>query len=262
VCDRVLIDDFLSADELSTLRRIAAKGMAKGRGASVLGPTIMDVNSGWVLTAGSHQPSAIYRDGPLFDAHEYDVYRAVSEKLKRHVEASFGLSALHFTAPTFITREADDLDGTWRPATPHDEYWHPHVDKNNTDHYDYSGLVYLSTAGADFEGGLLELFDDPAALDCAPFMDPVDPGPCRVVSAPGLEVAPRAGRAIVFGSGRENPHRVTRVTGGTRFVLSFWFTCDARREMRSFLDGKMHVRFGEGGSDQKARRSAPRKTEL
>ena len=25
---------------------------------------------------------------------------------------------------------------------------------------------------------------------------------------------------------------------------SFWFTCDKRREMKSFLDGKMHVRFG------------------
>ena len=26
----------------------------------------------------------------------------------------------------------------------HDEYWHPHVDHNNTGHYHYSGLLYLS----------------------------------------------------------------------------------------------------------------------
>ena len=25
----------------------------------------------------------------------------------------------------------------------HDEYWHAHVDKNNTGHYDYSGLLYV-----------------------------------------------------------------------------------------------------------------------
>jgi len=30
---------------------------------------------------------------------------------------------------------------------------------------------------------------------------------------------------------------------------SFWFTCDSRREMKSFLDGKMHVRF-EGSESQ------------
>ena len=46
-----------------------------------------------------------------------------------------------------------------------------------------------------------------------------NPGPCLVVAPPRLTVSPRAGRAIVFGSGAENPHRVSRVTGGTRFVL-------------------------------------------
>jgi hypothetical protein len=33
------------------------------------------------------------------------------------------------------------------------------------------------------------------------------------------------------------------------FAGSFWFTCDGRREMKSFLDGKMHVRF-EGSDSQ------------
>lgn len=33
------------------------------------------------------------------------------------------------------------------------------MDKNNTAHYDYSGLVYLSTQGVDFEGGTLEFYD-------------------------------------------------------------------------------------------------------
>ena len=35
----------------------------------------------------------------------------------------------------------------------HDEYWHTHADMNNTAHYQYSGLMYLSTYGEDFTGG-------------------------------------------------------------------------------------------------------------
>ena len=35
----------------------------------------------------------------------------------------------------------------------HDEYWHVHADMNNTHHYHYSGLMYLSTYGDDFTGG-------------------------------------------------------------------------------------------------------------
>jgi hypothetical protein len=35
----------------------------------------------------------------------------------------------------------------------HDEYWHPHVDHNNTGHYHYSGLLYMSNYGLDFTGG-------------------------------------------------------------------------------------------------------------
>ncbi len=45
------------------------------------------------------------------------------------------------------------------PPPPPDEYWHAHVDKNNTAHYDYSGLLYLSTYGKDFTGGRLTFVD-------------------------------------------------------------------------------------------------------
>jgi predicted RNase H-like nuclease len=38
---------------------------------------------------------------------------------------------------------------------------------------------------------------------------------------------------------------VERVTSGQRFVLSFWFTCDKRREFDIFLDGKAHVAFSQ-----------------
>lgn len=139
----------------------------------------------------------------------------------------------------------------------HDEYWHPHVDKNNTSHYDYSGLIYLSTQGVDFTGGSLHFFS-PSALDC-----PNDPaaGPCAVIAEPELTVAPAQGRLIVFGSGKENPHRVSRVLSGVRFVLSFWFTCDARREMRNFLDGRQHVHFTPSGEAQEGQESQERESQ-
>ena len=58
-----------------------------------------------------------------------------------------------------------------------------------------------------------------------------------------MVVAPVPGRLIVFGSGRENPHRVNIVNSGTRYVLSFWFTCDESRVFEHFLDGKMHQQY-------------------
>ena len=64
-------------------------------------------------------------------------------------------------------------------------------------------------------------------------------------------VRPRKGRMIVFGSGRENPHRVTRVRSGTRYVLSFWFTCDQRKTFKTFLDGKNHRTFDEKKKEKK-----------
>jgi hypothetical protein len=86
----------------------------------------------------------------------------------------------------------------------HDVYWMPHVDKNNTGHYDYSGLLYLSTHGEDFDGGLfdfVELSDESTTESTIP---------------------PKAGTLLSFTAGRENPHRVNLVEGGERFVLSFW----------------------------------------
>ena len=36
---------------------------------------------------------------------------------------------------------------------------HAHVDKNNTEHYDYSGLLYLSDYETDFTGGMFAFLD-------------------------------------------------------------------------------------------------------
>jgi hypothetical protein len=56
-------------------------------------------------------------------------------------------------------------------------------------------------------------------------------------------VEPIAGRTLIFTSDHENPHYVERLESGERFVLAFWFTCDAAREFEIFLDGKAHTTF-------------------
>ena len=56
-------------------------------------------------------------------------------------------------------------------------------------------------------------------------------------------VEPKAGRVVIFSSGKENPHYVDRVTSGSRYVLAFWFTCDPERKFEIFLDGKSHTAF-------------------
>ena len=72
---------------------------------------------------------------------------------------------------------------------------------------------------------------------------------------------------ITFGSGRENPHRVERVTEGTRYVLSFWFTCDKKFKFSNYLDGKQHNTFErvkekkeKKEKKKKRRRRRPRRT--
>jgi hypothetical protein len=56
-------------------------------------------------------------------------------------------------------------------------------------------------------------------------------------------VEPRKGRLILFSSGLENYHRVERVLSGQRFVLAFWFTCDAAKRFEIYLDGQAHIAF-------------------
>lgn len=192
-------------------------------------------------------------------------------------------------APCFGTellsrrRLTDDLESSNSNPPTLNQKRHPHVDKNNTAHYDYSGLLYLSEYGRDFEGGLFEFFHADGRSDTL-----IEPAP---------------GRLFIFTSGRENPHRVRqcvycgdlsanrtrrlppttltrtlidpaiishptptrkthtqvqKVTAGTRYVLSFWFTCREEYSFTNFLDGKAHRRFKgmreeeEGGGDGEA----------
>jgi 2OG-Fe(II) oxygenase superfamily len=160
----------------------------------------------------------IYRgDVSVYSADDYEFYKQTVEKIRSFVQNSFQLDFLYLTAPTFVTRLIGN--SSWSPKSMHDENWHMHVDKANTKHYDYSGLLYLSEYGVDFEGGLFQIL------------------------SPNMTVQPTPGMLLSCSAGQENPHQVMQVTSGVRYCLSFWFTCDERRRFANFLDGKAHNSF-------------------
>lgn len=220
-CGRALRDNFVSPEDVIALREIAEIGMANR--SRLGGPTIMDVNTGFVKDSNGlvniYQSHPSAPPTPRFTAEQFALYRNVIEKIRLALIDEFQLQHLYFTAPTFITRIVGNV--SWAPADLHDEYWHPHVDKANTPHYDYSGLLYLSDYGLEFTGGLFAFIDKKSEQI----------------------VEPARGRLMMFTSAKENFHQVRKVETGTRYVMSMWFTCDERRHFKNFLDGKMHVHF-------------------
>ncbi|TYZ57511.1 hypothetical protein PybrP1_004354 [[Pythium] brassicae (nom. inval.)] len=220
-CGRAVRDGFVTPEEVAQLREIAEIGMANR--SRLGGPTIMDVNTGFVKDGDGlvniYQKDRSSPPVPRFTAEQFALYRSVIERIRLALVEEFQLEFLYFTAPTFITRLVGNA--SWSPTEIHDEYWHPHVDKDNTQHYDYSGLVYLSDYGVEFTGGLFAFLDK---------------GREQVVE-------PARGRLMMFTAGKENLHQVRQVATGERFVMSMWFSCDARKQFRNFLDGKMHQHF-------------------
>ena len=219
-CGRRIADNLFEPEDISNLLSIAQKGLALR--AAVGGPTIVDINTGFIRDSEGIE-NMFARSEEVYTPSDFSVYGAIIKKLKNYVMSTFDITELYFTAPTFITR----LDGrpSWTPQDIHDEYWHVHADMNNTRHYQYSGLLYLSTYGSDFKGGRLH------------FVSPSNFSHSEEI------VVPVAGRVVIFTSGAENPHYVERVTGGQRFVLAFWFTCNPKNEFEIFLDGKAHAVF-------------------
>lgn len=153
-CLRFIGDNIFESNDITSLLQIAEKGM--NTRVSNGGPTILDINTGYIrdteglanLFGDDYKKDESDR---LFTSNDFATYGRIINKLKNLVSSKFNIENLYFTAPTFITK----LDGNsaWKPREIHDEYWHTHADMNNTDHYQYSGLLYLSTYGVDFTGG-------------------------------------------------------------------------------------------------------------
>ncbi|KAF1794166.1 Prolyl 4-hydroxylase, alpha subunit [Phytophthora cactorum] len=226
MCGRALIDNFVTPEQVTQLREIAEIGMQNR--SELGGPTIMDINTGFVRDSEGlvniYQPEQRIpnEDKPgvkRFTKKQFSLYRGVVEKIRLAVMKEFGLEELYFSAPTFMTRLIGNE--SWTPSEIHDEYWHPHVDKENTKHYDYSGLLYLADYAEEFTGGLFSFIDENSET----------------------VIEPARGRLMMFTAGSENLHVVRKVETGTRYVLSLWFSCNERKQFHNFLDGNMHKYF-------------------
>ena len=209
---RVKIPSFLSEAEVSWLVGIVERGMATVQ--DQRGPTIMDPDLGLVLAPGGE----VQQVEAAFTEDELAQYGELLKRVHDRTTAihQVAKSKLYHTAPTFIARLAPFPPPEERVTQHvHDEYWHLHCDKNNTEHYDYSALVYLSEYGKDFEGGVFQFEDE----------DPVNKGKTKIT-----KVYPEKGTLLTFSSGIENAHRVTPVTKGCRLAWSLWFTCDPEKK--------------------------------
>ena len=134
-CDRVVIDDWLPPAEIDALRDIARRGAAAADAAAAAGgPTIIDINSGFVMAPGARLVNLYQAKSKRkpFGGEDYELYRSVIRRLKAEVEAAFPrASALYFTAPTFLTRLSGE-NATWEASEPHDEYYQWHAARRST----------------------------------------------------------------------------------------------------------------------------------
>ena len=150
-CARLVIDGLFEEADINSLLHVANKGMVIRP--ALGGPTILDLNTGFLRdTTGLVNLFTTEEFAGTFEQKDFDLYDRMIRRLKHYVGSSFGVNNIYFTAPTFITRL--DGRGSWSPKSAHDEYWHLHADMNNTAHYHYSGLLYMSTHGTDFTGGV------------------------------------------------------------------------------------------------------------
>ena len=234
-CGSVVVDDFATAQEVDALREIADRGMALGGGAG--GPTILDLTSG-ALSYGDKFVDvwSVFNATPearAFRRSELEVYASVVKRVGEQAKAQFGVtSALHLTSPTFFSR----ISGEKPPITQHDEYWHTHIDLEQYGSFVFTALLYLADAGADFEGGAFEFMPRGTASQGGP-----DTTSSSMAVAPRAAVQPKRGRLVLFTSGSEHPHRVTRVTSGTRLALTIAFTCNEGAAIPDFLEGASRV---------------------
>ena len=202
-CGRIVLDSIIEEHEADVLHNLAVKGLSLGGGSG--GASIFDLHSGALSKNDSFiNIKALPAYKKLFTQRELQVYRDTKLRILSVISKMFGVpeSSLHLTHPTFFSR----LDS--RPAvTPHDEYWHPHIDKEQYESFHYTSLIYLTTFGEDFEGGRFIFIDKDGV---------------------NRTVEPRKGRISAFTSGSENVHHVEKVTSGTRYALTVAFSCDKK----------------------------------
>lgn len=201
-CGRMVSDSLIRPSEVAALRNIAERGLALGGSSG--GASILDLHSG-ALSQGNAFVN-IYKletSRKIFTGEDFRIYSYVKGKIHHAIADHFGIDKeqLYLTHPTFFSRITSAP-----PQTIHDEYWHPHVDKETYESFHYTSLLYLTDYGEEFGGGRFVFIDKDS----------------------NKTVEPRRGRVSAFTSGSENLHYVEQVTRGTRYAITVSFTCDPK----------------------------------
>ncbi|XP_058792838.1 2-oxoglutarate and iron-dependent oxygenase domain-containing protein 3-like [Phymastichus coffea] len=200
-CGRVVTDKLVSGSEVDTLLQLAKRGFKLG--GSDGGASILDLQSG-ALSKGPQfiDIYSLKEAKKIFNSPDFAIYKVVKTKIHHAIAHHFGVDVnkIYLTKPTFFSKITNV------PAkTLHDEYWHPHVDKETYESFHYTSLLYLTDYNRDFEGGRFIFIDKENT---------------------NTTIEPRKGRVSMFTSGAENLHAVEKVTSGTRYALTVSFTCD------------------------------------
>jgi hypothetical protein len=109
-CGLRVVDGLFDLSDVVKLHDIAQKGMAQRPATG--GPTILDINTGYMRDSNGLE-NLYFREADIFSADDYAHYGRIISKLKDELEATFNISKLFFTSPTFITRLDATLD--WEP---------------------------------------------------------------------------------------------------------------------------------------------------
>lgn len=213
-CFRAMSDSFVSEAEVKQLKQLVSLGMSMGGGSGP--PSILDLSSGALSYKDKFIDvfSAMEHEGKSFPTDAVKTYLNVTNRIRQFVEQESGAKGLRLTGPTFFSR----IRGGVPAVTPHDEYWHEHVDKQQYGSFVYTTLVYLNDHGTDFTGGEFTFVD-------------TDESKKEMIT----QVLPKAGKIVAFTSGFENVHRVLPVESGVRYALTTAFTCDKTQELTDFL---------------------------
>jgi hypothetical protein len=229
-CDRFVIDDFASEEEVGLILDLAVQGMRLGKKGDG-GVSLIDLAHGIVsygkqfgnLFKLAAQAAKSAKTG--ISKRHLDAYETVLERIRRFVVRTFvdqsAAGSLALARPAFISRITNST-----AQTPNDEYWHVHVDTDQYGVFDVTTLLYLSDyqhaeseaeskaitaqlGREQFTGGTFDFVDAESDED----VDNV------------LALPPAKGRLLVFTSGSEHPHRVSPVRSGTRYAMTTAFSC-------------------------------------
>lgn len=258
VCERFVVDDFAAPDEVALLRELASALMDKAGRSGEGGVTLVDAAHGVVTygrqfanlfkllsssSSGGSGGSGTAALRTVITERHLATYSRVVERIRQlllrrffvpldSAEANWETSAatvpLALAKPAFISRITNAS-----AAIPNDEYWHVHVDTDQYGVFDITTLLYLSDwtegeAAAAAESGAEKMGDLEFSGGTFDFVDSEkDEGVKQVLAMP-----PAQGRLLVFTSGSEHPHRVSRVTGGTRWAMTTAFACGASQSGR------------------------------